>query len=155
MLRPSSALPYVSLFSENFPRFWKYLNKSKFLVEKSENLEIFRFWKFRDSSFLWHALLCLWPDFGVSRLLIWFSEIFSPLTSFRPKMDEHYLRLASITSDLLWSRTLFFSECAKLMFGEVLKTAQQNSRPFLGYLRKTAGGPIAPPPPSGRGLKQG
>ena len=32
------------------------------------------------------------------------------------------------------------------MVGEVLKTARQNSRPLLGYLRKTTGGPFAPPP---------
>ena len=42
-------------------------------------------------------------------------------------------------------------ECAKLMLEEVLKTVRQNSGPFLGYLRKTTGGPL-PPPPSGSGL---
>ena len=32
------------------------------------------------------------------------------------------------------------------MLGEVMKTARQNSRPFLGYLRKTTGGHFGPPP---------
>ena len=40
-----------------------------------------------------------------------------------------------------------------MILGEVLKTARQNSRSLLGYLRKTTGrGPLTPPPPSGRGL---
>ena len=68
---------HILRFFENFPGFWKYLKKSKFLVENSQDIEIFLSWKFRDSSFLCQAFLCLWPDFGVSTLLIWFSAFFS------------------------------------------------------------------------------
>ena len=50
-------------FFKNFPRFGKYLNKSNFLVEKSQDLEIFSFWKFRDGSFLCQAFLYLLPYF--------------------------------------------------------------------------------------------
>ena len=80
-----------------------------------------------------------------------FCEFF-PLSRFWPKIDEHDLRLTSITSDLIWLNIYFFRECEKLMFGQVLKTARQNSLPFLGYLRKTTCGPFAPP--SGRGLME-
>ena len=75
---------HVFRFFEIFPRFWKYIKKSKFLVEKYQDLEIYWFWKFRDSSFLCQAFLCLWPDFGVSRLLIWLSAIF-PINKFSAK----------------------------------------------------------------------
>ena len=44
---------------KKIPRFGKYLKKSKFLVEKYQDLEIFPFWKFRDSSFLCQAFLYL------------------------------------------------------------------------------------------------
>ena len=44
-----------------------------------ENLKILRFFVFGnfESSFLCQAIVCLWPAFGVSKLLIWFSAIFS------------------------------------------------------------------------------
>ena len=36
----------------NSPRFWKYLRKSNNFIEKSQHLEVFRFWKFRGNRFL-------------------------------------------------------------------------------------------------------
>ena len=137
---------HIFRFFENFPRFGKYLKKSKFLVEKSQDLEIFPFWKFRDSSFLCQAFLYLWPDFEVSRLLIWFSAIFSPLTSFRPKMDEHDLRLTSITRDLIWPRTQFFQGMREIDVGRGTENGAAKFAAVFGLSTKNhRGGGLWPP----------
>ena len=62
-------------FLKIFPDF-ENISRNQFLVEKYQDLEIFRFRKFWDRSFLCQAFLCLWPDFRVFRLLIWFSAVF-------------------------------------------------------------------------------
>ena len=40
----------------------------------------------------------------------------------------------------------------ELLPGEVWKVSKRNTQYFRSYLRKTTGGPFAPPPPAGRGL---
>ena len=127
----------ISQYFENIPRNqilgWKISRYWDFWI-----LEISR------QHFSLPGFLCLWPYFGVSRLLIWFSAFF-PLTSFRPKIDEHDLRSPSITRDLIWPRTLF-QGMREIDVRRGTERARQKSRPFLGYLRKTTGGGALPPP---------
>ena len=69
-------ITYFPFFLKISPGFENISRNQKFWSKNLKILRFFWFWKFRNRSFLCQAFLCLWPDFGVSRLLIGFSAIF-------------------------------------------------------------------------------
>ena len=69
-------------------------------------------------------------------------------------MDEHDLRLTSMTRDVTWPRTQFFRECAKLIFRRGIENGAAKFAAVFGLFTKNHRGDHLPPPPapSGRGL---
>ena len=90
---------YISItynpFFENFPDFENISRNQNFGLKNLKILRLFNFGAFEIAVFLL-GFLCLWPDFRVSRLLIWFSAIFFTINKFSaengwtwPQVDLH------------------------------------------------------------------
>ena len=129
-------------FSKNLEIFWKfsifYLKVSSF-----ENLKNS---KFRYSSFLCYACLCLRSKFGVCILKIDCSTAFYLKQLFFTKSTEHDLSLTSLTFDLGWPRVKIFHRMRRIDARRGTENFKALFPTKFKLLTKNHQGALCPPP---------